>query len=442
MKIVRLEAENVKRLSAVEITPEGELVVVGGRNGAGKTSVLDSIAYALGGKDAICEKPLRQGAEHGHVVCDLGDLIVRRTFTERGGGTLVVENKDGARYRSPQAMLDRLVGRLSFDPLAFARMEPKRQLETLKRLVGLDLSDLDAERDRYYEQRRDANREVKAAEARLAGMPHHDDAPEAEVSVADLTRELDAITEMERQAQEREAAAQRASDSYQHAQEQIKESEAEIEELERRLQGARDLYARRAEIVTERHEVWETAECAARQARQDVPDGAPVRARIESAERENRKVRENADHAEQKAALDTAKALAAASDDQIQKIDAKKAQLVAEADFPVEGLALGDDGVTFGGIPFSQASSAEQLRVSVAMGLAMNPELRVLLIRDGSLLDDENLKLMAEMAAQNDAQVWIERVGEGKEVSVLIEDGHVAGAETGVTGSDTPGESV
>src|SRR3990172_2313145 len=138
LRIVKLEAANVKRLTAVEITPDGSLIVVGGKNGAGKTSVLDSIAMALGGKDLVPELPLRRGADHGHVEVDLGDLVVRRTFTEKGGGTLTVGNKDGAIYKSPQKILDQLVGRLSFDPLDFARMDPRQQRETLRSLVGLD----------------------------------------------------------------------------------------------------------------------------------------------------------------------------------------------------------------------------------------------------------------------------------------------------------------
>jgi hypothetical protein len=92
-------------------------------------------------------------------------------------------------------------------------------------------------------------------------------------------------------------------------------------------------------------------------------------------------------------------------------------------------FGFGEDGITFNGLPFEQASSAEQLRVAVAMGLALNPTLRVLLIRDGSLLDAENLGMVAEMAAEADAQVWIERVGEGDECAVVIEDGHVAEKE-------------
>ena len=92
---------------------------------------------------------------------------------------------------------------------------------------------------------------------------------------------------------------------------------------------------------------------------------------------------------------------------------------------PIDGLSFDSDGVYFKGVPFSQASSAEKLRVSVAMGIAMNPELKVLLIRDGSLLDQKNLKLIAGMANDSGHQVWVERVGSGEECQVIIEDGYV-----------------
>ena len=88
-------------------------------------------------------------------------------------------------------------------------------------------------------------------------------------------------------------------------------------------------------------------------------------------------------------------------------------------------IGFGDEGVTFNGLPIEQASSAEQTRVAVAIGLAANPELPVVLIRDGSLLDEDSLAAVAKQAAERGAQVWIERVGDGKECSVIIEDGEV-----------------
>jgi hypothetical protein len=91
----------------------------------------------------------------------------------------------------------------------------------------------------------------------------------------------------------------------------------------------------------------------------------------------------------------------------------------------VPGLALGESGPTFNGVPLSQASGAERLRVSVAIGLALNPRLRVLLVRDASLLDENSLRLVAEMAQDAGAQVWLERVGDGDPGAVIIADGQV-----------------
>ena len=104
-----------------------------------------------------------------------------------------------------------------------------------------------------------------------------------------------------------------------------------------------------------------------------------------------------------------------------------KEKSVADAKFPVPGLSFGEDGVIFDGVPFQQASSAEQLRASVAIGLAMNPKLPVLLVHDGSLLDEASLKLLGELAEEAGAQVWVERVSEGSECSLIIEDGEVRG---------------
>ena len=109
----------------------------------------------------------------------------------------------------------------------------------------------------------------------------------------------------------------------------------------------------------------------------------------------------------------------------IASIDQTKADALAAAEFPVEGLAFDESGVLYGGVPFSQASSAEQIRVSLAMAMATSPKLRVIRILDGSLLDAENLALIEGMARDNDYQVWIERVGNADEGAVVIEDGQV-----------------
>lgn len=426
LRIVKLEASNVKRLTAVAIEPDGAVVVIGGKNGAGKSSVLDSIAYALGGKELLCERPLRAGAEKGHVEVDLGDLVVRRTFTAAGGGTLTVGNKDGAVYKSPQALLDRLVGRLSFDPLEFARMDPRAQTDALRALVGLDFAEIDRQRAGFYEERTAVNRAAAQLKARLAAMPKHD-APAEEVSVSDLVAELEAAEATRRAAEDAEEHAEGCARGVAAYEAAVAAAEKRLAELEREIHSTRIVLDReRAGLAAER-ESERKAGAAAKAAAKAIVDPAPIRARIAEADGINRKVRANVEREACAADLEATTAEAERLSREIATLDAAKANALAATKFPVEGLSFDAGGVLFNGIPFAQASSAEQIRVSVAMGLAMNPRLRVLLIRDGSLLDDDAMRTLAEMAEAAGAQVWLERVGDGAECQVVIEDGHVRG---------------
>jgi len=154
-------------------------------------------------------------------------------------------------------------------------------------------------------------------------------------------------------------------------------------------------------------------------------DVETIKQQIADADGTNAKIRENAERRRLSGEADEAEAQSNDLTEILDKLDAEKAKALAEASFPVEGLAFDSDGVTYNGIPFEQSSSAEQLRISVAMGLALHNDLKVLLIRDGSLLDADSLRMVAEMATDADAQVWIERVSDGDEVTVIIEDGMV-----------------
>jgi DNA repair exonuclease SbcCD ATPase subunit len=419
-KIIKLTSQNVKRLSAVEITPGGSLVVIGGKNGAGKSSVLDSIQYALGGEpDATM--PVRRGETKATIVVDLGEIVVRRTFTAEGGGSLIVTNADGVKQSSPQSLLDGLAGRLTFDPLEFARQKPAQQAETLRQLVGLDFTKHDEERDKLFSERTTVNRDVRAMESRLAAMPKHDNAPNAEVSTAAILEEQkNAAVRNRMNAVERSnlAAAQSGLAS---EREKLKAMEAEIARL-------MEQKSKQAAHIEELGRT--TADMIAAVKKLEDIDLAPFAAKASTVEADNRKVRENADREKVVKQFKSASAVAEGMTQKLEEMDSAKRKASTEAKYPVPGLLFDSaGGVVLNEIPFAQCSSAEQLKVSVAIGLALNPKLRILLIRDGSLLDDDSLKTVAEMAAKADAQVWIERVGTDEQTSVVIEDGRVASSE-------------
>lgn len=431
MKIVRLETENVKRIRAVDITPgDSNMVVIGGRNAQGKSSLLDSIEMALGGAGSVPQRPVRNGEEGAHVTVDLGDIVVTREFSANGESRLKVESKDGAVYKSPQTMLDALVGKLSFDPLAFTRLDEKQQHAVLCKLVKLDLGALDTQRAELYAERTQVNRQAKAAAQRAADMPAHDVTETAEVSVAELSTELQAARRLEKEAQEKATKAERARQFAIDLGNRAAAAEAEIQKLQKQATELRASMTEQTGLTTSL-----AADAAALQ--KQVPDVAALHSRIQSAEAINSKLRANTAKTEARREALRIETAVKELGKRIAGIDEQKATAIAAASFPVAGLSVNGEGVLFNGVPLDQASSAERLRVSVAIGLAMNPKLRVLLVRDGSLLDDDGLRMLGTVAAENDAQLWVEKVsGDGAGCSVVIEDGSVKGTKSEATAAE------
>ena len=166
MKIINLQAENIKRIIAVEITPLGNVVEINGNNESGKTSLLDSIWWALAGTRSHQPMPVRDGQKEARITLDLGDIIIKREFkvdeNKHVTTRLLVEREDGARFPSPQKMLDDLLDSLAFDPLAFAKMSAKEQYKVLTAFVpDVDFDSETMAQKSDYDHRRECNRDEK-----------------------------------------------------------------------------------------------------------------------------------------------------------------------------------------------------------------------------------------------------------------------------------------
>lgn len=389
MRITKLQMENFKRIKVIEINPDANTVVIGGRNAQGKSSVLDGIMAALAGRQGAKElvRPIRDGEKKASVVLELDDLRVERKWTP-SGSTLTVGPREGnAKLNSPQAVLDKLIGALAFDPLAFAESEPKKQVETLIDLIGREpFEALEAERRAAYDNRTDINRDIK----RLRGeVETRSDAKQVEpVDAGRLSIELEGAIELER------------------AREEYERIENEITSL--REKQARITVAAKAVV-----------------ANVDPRPSEEVRAALKQVDETNREAQRWIDKQAAAEQLRKAESVAAKHTELIESIAKQKAELISSASLPVEGLAFDEDGVTFNGVPFQQSSAAERLKVSVAMAMAMNPELRVICIRDASLLDDESKQALVDMATAHDYQIWYEVVGDPGEIGVVLEDGEV-----------------
>lgn len=462
--ILGLEIENLKRIIAVKINPRTNVIRITGKNAQGKSSALDAIWWALAGKGNISSVPIRKGQNEATIKLDLGEIVVRRTFRRDLEGetttSVIVSAKNGGRYTSPQGMLDDLLGKLCMDPLAFARMgetpEGKRQqLRQLQVFVpGYDFDGQDRLNKTDFERRADVHKMRDAAKAAGELILVPPKAPDAEVDEAALVLELEnagktnQINERRRQnrAQARadierlRARIAAIPDELGAALTEIQsQSDARIKALEEQIRAEREdtslrLKRAREDSDGERDRATEGADRLEAQFKgaEEIPedtDTATIRERISKAKIDNDAARRKAQRAKLEAEFEEHAEEAEMLTSRMLARQAAKRAAIAAAKLPVPGLDFGDSEILLNNLPFDQASDAERLRTSVAIAIAQQPKLRVMRIREGSLLDSEGMGIIEEMAAKAvpPMQVWVERVSDGQAdgISFVIEEGVV-----------------
>lgn len=418
-----LRAENYMRLQLVELGfVGGELTIISGDNGEGKSSLLGSIFAALGGKDALPEKPVREGTDKADIVLDLGDLMVRLRIMPDRSQTLIVESKDGARYTSPQSILDKMVGSLTFDPLGFAGEEPKKQAEVLRKLVKLDTSKVDADINQALETRRHLHKLADAASANhisLEKVGAHFTADE--VKGFETRIEISSIAEAHQAAMAQTAEIDRFEQMVDRGREDLKNFDQAIEEKRKaiaRLEGEIQALETRRQKATTFIE-----ETSTKILNMPVPNTANLAAEVKKAEVHNKNAQWLVSRQVAHGEAIQARNRHAEANERVIELNGEKAKLLAAAKFPIEGLGVEGDTVTFGGLPLSQASSAEQLRVCLSIAAALNPNLRTILVHQGNDLDKKRMAAIAEWAKANNYQIIMERVATDTPVGVVIEAG-------------------
>ena len=450
MRIIELRAENIKALKAVRIQPTGDLVQVTGKNGAGKSSVLDSIYWALAGTRSHQSQPVRRGQKSAEVVLDLGKFIVERKFArskkdaDRVTTSLGVKAKDGAVYGEPQRILTDMLGPLAFDPLEFTRATPAERLRQLCEAAGIDLAEAEAADRRDVEERRVANREARDARAAASSIEAPDEEPPRPKPIRDLTDER-----RQMQLGNQEIAQERAQREHQRRNAETLEATAlerrkHADETEEAAQAeAARLIAAAQEIATKLRE-RSAADIRGAQTIRDELDGLPDLPEPADLDAIDRQIEENDARRSLHEAWNRRRDLldmAEASESRAKGYDkalrerADTLTAAVQNAMPVPGLQLGSGSTLMvDGLGFDVLNDALKLQISCAVAMAQNSELRVIRVRDGSLLDSESLKVLEKMAAEHDYQIWIERVDESGSVGFVIEDGEVRDPSDGLRG--------
>jgi len=429
VRILELVIENVKRIKAIELKPVGDVVVISGKNGQGKTSVLDSIEWLFAGAKHIQSVPIRKGEKSARIKAKIGDrdveFIVTRSMREGKPQELIVTTAEG--FTPPggaQGVLDAFLGSLSFDPLGFSRMNAKEQVAELLRVfpIGIDPIELDGMNRTDYAKRTDVNRDAKARRTQATAVTVAPDLPTKPIDEAKL---LDLLTDAADGNQIIEQRKAKRADV-------AREIENATARAVRDRDKAEEIHRRATEQIDELLAAARASEVLAGELKKKLDDAAPLpepvdiselKAELNAAKATNEAIRTRETKAK---LLKDAEAFEAESKRLTEQMEAReqaKREAVAAAKFPVEGLGFGDGIVTLGGVPFDQASASETLKVSVAIGIAANPKLRVMLIRDGSLLDDDSREQIAAMAEDADTQLWIEVARTDEPTGFVIEDG-------------------
>jgi hypothetical protein len=423
--IVGFRAENFKRIQVVEIKPTGNMVVLSGRNRQGKTSILDAIAAAIEGKAAIQKQPVRRGEKKAWIEIDLSSgMKVKRSFITQDDGTFTtsisVIAADGGKMDKPQMVLDSLYGELSFDPIGFARMTPEEQFAELRKFVpDVDFDKIERLNNTNYDARTEASRDAKRLRMQADGISIPETAPAERVDeqqlIAEMMHASQHNTDVEKEKLDR-VNTQRTVDSYTQGADAARANAARLRaEAEAHDKEAARLDASASKIA---------AELAKLPAVADPINVADLRTKIEQAQANNRIF----DRIEQRNNLIADAEIAEArAKDMTGRIEARKQAMqaaIAKAKMPIDGLGFGDNYITLNGVPFEQASDGEQLQASIAIAGALNPELRVIRVRDGNHLDEDARAMLAKHAEANNLQVWMELVSSG-DVGIVIEDGLV-----------------
>lgn len=413
VKITALEVENVKRIKAVALTPAPTgLTLVGGNNNQGKTSVLDALAWALGGEKFRPAAAQRDGAvapAHLRVVLSNGVVV------ERKGKNSNLTVTDPTGRRSGQQLLNAFVEPLALDLPRFMEASDKEKADILLRIIGIgnELHIRDMEIKSIYDKRTFTGQLAQQKKHFADELISYPDAPEQPLSASDLIR------------QQQEILARNGEN--QRKRSQLSQLESKSQTLAQRREQLEAELAR----LTEEQTALTTDLYAARKSAEDLQDESTVEleASIQSIEETNRKVRANLEKAR---AEDEAKHYSEEYDRLTEAIAQKRKErldLLNGADLPLPELSVEDGALTYKGKRWRDMSGSDQLRVAAAIVRRLNPDCGFVLLDKLEQMDMTTLEEFGRWLEAEGLQAIATRVSTGSECQIIIEDGMVKGAD-------------
>jgi len=410
MRIINLKAQNIKKIKAIEITPDKNLVEITGKNGQGKTSILDSILYALAGKKFIPETALRKGQEKGKIEIDLGELLIERVFTKTDT-YLRVKTKDGAEFKKSQGKLDNLFSGVSFDPVEFINQKERDQVIELLDLMGINEQyvKLSTKFNAAYEERKYKSRDAKEAGTRVEVLPEKIES----MSVFDLMKGKELLEADKRNIQE-------FNDEIGHQKQIIKQRQRTCERLKAEFDKAKyDLEFEKRAIEILIDDVPKPKEWKGEDKIRAVDESIAGVEEVNAKAAEYKRVKALITYHDQ-----TVKEEKDASD-AVDLIVKEKEVLFSEGKLPIAGLTVKKGHVVYNGIPLAECSESEKIIISLRIAMRKNPKLKIMRIKNASVCDKETIEIIKKEIIESDYQLWYETIDQDNENSIVIEAGEI-----------------
>ena len=419
MKINKLEIENVKRVKAVRIEPtKNGLTVIGGKNAQGKTSVLDAIAWALGGNKFRPSEVVNTGSvipPHMKIIMDNG-LVV-----ERKGKNSDLKVTDPSGQKGGQQLLDEFVEELALNLPKFMEASGKEKANTLLQIIGVgqQLAELEQKEKQIYQERLFVGRTADQKEKFAAEQPYYPDAPDEPVSAADLIRMQQDILARNGENQRKRNLASQLEIQANQAEKELSLAYARAAEAEKQLEAAKEKYNKACE---DRDIAFRSAESLIDESTAELEDS------INHIDALNLKVRANLD---KEKAEDDAKVYRdqyVQLSQSLEQVRNEKMSLLENADLPLPDLSILDGELIYHGQKWDNMSGAEQMIVSTSIVRRLNPKCGFVLLDKLEAMDLDTLQEFGKWLEQEGLQAIATRVSTGDECSIIIEDGYVAGA--------------
>ena len=406
--VTQIEIRSFMGISEATLSVDDGVTVISGQNGAGKTSAVLALLWAIAGRAGSVDQPVRIGDDEATVrVFAAGEFEYEITRSQKAGGkSSLTVRRDGAPVARPQEVLDALIG-----TLAFAGMNAKDQVRTLLTAfdADIDLDKLDREHADLEAARRDVGRDRDKAKGHAASIEVPDDTPDTPIDIGALLKELETAEAANRAVDTLERGRADAAVAVDQARNNCARLERELREARSAVEAATAIYA----------EQRERTDAAVR------VDTGPLRDRLACAESLNESVRGSASKREAEQTAARFDADWRRYDKLIKQNRQARADAVAAIGVPIDGFDLTDKGVTVDGVPSSQWSTAQAIRIGAAIFGAGDRDMKVMWVKDGSLCDAASRAEIARIARDTNTQVFIEVVG-SEAGAIHFENGQVA----------------